>query len=198
MAYTTINIDTRQIERLAKELKGFEKEVAEATYHALNRTVDHVFAQVGKIVPKSYAIKKKDVTETLKKNKPSRSSLEASVTSTGHRLSFAHFPYTPKTPRRKTVMVQIKKSKGKIPSKKGFVATTGAKDPDKIPYNVFKRLGKGRLPIAPIRTLSVPQMITNEKVGEQVQQSAQAMLEQRLDHEITRIMTSMNKEIRRS
>ena len=204
MAYTTINIDTKQIERLAKELKGFEKEVAEATYHALNRTVDHVFAQVGKIVPKAYAIKKKDVTETLKKNKPSHSKLEASVTSIGRRLSFAHFPYTPKTPRRSkrsvfdtAVMATIKKSKGKVLSRKGFVASTGAKSAEKTQYNVFKRLGKSRLPIAPIRTLSVPQMITNEKVGEQVQQSAQTMLEQRLDHEITRIMTSIDKNIRR-
>ena len=134
MAYTTINIDTKQIERLAKELKGFEKEVAEATYHALNRTVDHVYTQIGRIVPQSYAIKKKDVTDSLKKNKPSRSKLEASVTSTGHTLSFAHFPYTPKTPKRSkrsvfetAVMVTIKKSKGKILSRKGFVASTGEK-----------------------------------------------------------------------
>jgi len=198
MNRTTITIDTSQIERLVKEFKGFDKEVAEATYHALNRTIDLVYTQVGRIIPKAYAIKKKDVTDTLKKNKPNPASLEASVVSTGHRLSFAHFPYTPKTPRQKTVMVQIKRSKGRIPSKKGFVATTGAKDPDKIQYNVFKRLGKSRLPIAPIRTLSVPQMIVNEKVAEQVQQAAQTMLEQRLEHEIIRIMTSMDKNIRRS
>jgi len=219
--YGIITIDTREIERLTKELKGFEKEVAEATYHALNRTVDFTYTQIGKLVPKSYAIKKNDVLSTLKKNKPSSSSLEASVTSTGRRLSFAHFPFTPKTPRRQTVMVQIKRSKGKIASKKGFVAPTGAKDPDKIPFNVFKRIGKIVVPekgryagkvykrgpkkgqpyrremIAPIRTLSVPQMITNEKVGEQVQQLAQDKLEERLNHEIIRIMTSIDKNIRR-
>jgi len=200
MAQTIITIDTSQLEKLAKEFDGFDKEVAEAACHALNRTVDHVFTQIGRIVPKHYAIKKKDVTETLKKKKPNSSNLEASVISTGRRLSFAHFPFTPKTPRRgkrtPTVMVKIKQEKGKVRSRQGFVASTGAKSADKIQYNVFKRLGKSRLPIAPIRTLSVPQMITNAKVAEEIQKSAQAMLEQRMQHEMKRIMTSIDKNIK--
>lgn len=204
MGRTTITVDTKQIDRLAAELKGFEKEVAEATYHALNRTVDHVVTQVGRIIPQAYAIKQKEVKDSLKKNKPGKTSLEASVASSGHTLSFAHFPFTPKTAKRSkrsafdtAVMVTIKKPKGKIISRKGFVASTGAKGEEKTQFNVFRRLGKSRLPIAPIRTLSIPQMITNEKVAEQVQQSAQEKLEERIDHEITRIMTSMEKEIRR-
>lgn len=203
MAYTTINIDTKPIDRISKELTGFEKEVGQATYLALNRTTEYVATQIGKIVPKSYQIKSSDVKSSLKKNLASKTNLTASVESSGHTLSFAHFPFTPKTPRKtkrsifeSAVMVTIKKGQ-KVLSRKGFVMSTGAKSEEKVQYNVFKRLGKSRFPIAPIRTLSIPQMITNEKVGEQVQQLAQVKLEERLDHEITRLMTSMDKNIRR-
>jgi hypothetical protein len=200
-----IFIDTKQIDRLTIELKGFEQEVGEATFHALNRTIDHVVTQVGKIVPKSYAIKSSEVKESFKGGikRPSKNNLEASLTSKGHTLSFAHFPYTPKRPRRggrsvfqNAVMVTIKKSKGKILSKKGFVASTGAKSVDKTQYNVFMRLGKSRLPIAPIRTLSIPQMITNEGIGEQIQDIANKKLSERLEHEIIFRMTSSGKRIK--
>lgn len=203
MAYTTININTKQIDRLSKELKGFEKEVSKATALALNRTVDHIYTQVGRIIPKAYQIKASEVKGSLSKNKPSQNNLTASVESRGHVLSMAHFPFTPKTAKRSkrsvldtAVMVAIKKGQ-RVLSRKGFVASTGAKSPDKVQYNVFKRTGKGHFPIETIKTLSIPQMITNEKVAEQVQESSQKMLDQRLDHEITRLMTSMDKNIRR-
>lgn len=201
MANTTINIDTRQLDRLTKELKGFEKEVAQATALALNRTIDYTATQIGRIVPQYYQIKNSEVKATLSKNKPSKTNLNASITSKGHTLSLAHFPFTPKTAKRSTrsafdsaVMVTIKKGK-KVMSKKGFVAHTGAKSADKIQYNVFKRVGKNRLPIAPIRTLSIPQMITNANVADQVQILAVAKLDERLEHEIIRAMTTISKRV---
>lgn len=202
----TIVANTKQLNRLTLELKGFEKQVGIAAYHALNRTIDQVVTQVGRIVPQSYAIKTGEVKASFKGGikRPSRSNLTASITSTGRTLSFAHFPYTPKKPRKakrsafqNAVMVTIKKTKGRVISRKGFVATTGAKSADKTPYNVFKRLGKSRLPIAPIRTLSIPQMITNEKVGKQIQKFATEKMSERLEHEIIRAMTTAASDIRR-
>lgn len=203
MADRTITIDTAPIERLARELKGFEKEVAEATRLALNRTVDYTLTQAARHVSQAYAIKQKEVKDSFSVAKPSKTDLAAKLTSWGHTLSFAHFPFTPKTAKRSRrsvfdtmVTVIIKKPKGKIISKKGFVASTGAKDKEKVQFNVFKRLGKERLPIAPIRTLSIPQMITNEQVAGKIQAAAQAKMEERLEHEIIRIMTGMQKNIK--
>ncbi|MGE5631711.1 MAG: hypothetical protein ACM3TR_11515 [Caulobacteraceae bacterium] len=224
MAKGGIEVNTKQLDRLAIELKGFEKEVGEAAYHALNRTVDHVITQIGRIIPKEYAVKSKDVKATLKGNKPSVNDLSASVISKGHTLSFAHFPYTPKTDKRgrgSEVKVKIKNVTGKIKSQKGFVANTGAKSEDKTLFNVFMRLGEFKIPeegsyagkvykrgpkagqryvreiIAPIRTLSIPQMITNEKVAEKVLKEAQDKLDERLEHEIVFRMTNLDKKIKR-
>lgn len=201
MAKQDIFANTKQLDRLTLELKGFEDKVGEATYHALNRTIDQVITKVGRIVPQSYAIKPKEVKESFKGGikRPSKTDLTASITSRGHTLSFAHFPYTPKKPRKqaKSVMVSIKKSNGKVLSRNGFVATTGAKSEAKTQFNVFMRLGKERLPIAPIRTLSIPQMITNENVGEQIKNFASDKLSDRLEHEIIRAMTSTGNNIKK-
>ncbi|TZE81998.1 phage tail protein [Calorimonas adulescens] len=200
-----IIVDTKQLDRLTIELKGFEKEVGEAAYHALNRTIDHVITQVGRIVPKEYAIKANDVKESFKGGikRPSKNDLTASITSKGHTLSLAHFPHSPQMPpasgRKYKVKATIKRGSRKLinTEPKPFIAPTGAKSPDKVQYNVFRRLGKERLPITVIRTLSVPQMITNEKVAEQIQKAAQEKLDERLEHEITYRMTSINKNIKK-
>ncbi|EGW39165.1 phage tail protein [Desulfosporosinus sp. OT] len=206
MAKQDITIDTKQLNRLTIELKGFENKVGIATYHALQRTIDQTITQVGRIVPKAYAIKAKEVKESFAGGikRPTISDLTASITSRGHTLSLAHFPFTPTKPqisgRRRRVAVTIKKSGGKKTintSPLPFIATTGAQSPDKTQFNVFRREGKARLPIHVLRTLSVPQMITNENVGEQIQEFAAAKLDERLEHEITRAMTSMSESIRR-
>lgn len=206
MPNVTLQINTKQVDRLASELKEFPKEVGEATRLALNRTIDHAITKAGQIVPKYYAIKSSEVKASFSGGvkKPTKTNLTASVTSVGHTLSFAHFPYTPKTPKRggksvfqNVVMVTIKKNKGKVMSTKGFVATTGAKSEEKTQFNVFKRLGNKRLPIAPIRTLSIPQMITAEGVDKQIVDAASSKFEERLEHEIIRQMTAMGNAIRR-
>jgi len=198
-----IHIDTSQLDTLTKELKGFEKEVAVATYHALNRTIDRVITQTTKLIRQHYAIKDKvkDIKGTFRGGikRPTKTDLTASLTSRGYTLSFAHFPFTPKKrlKKQKPVKVQIIKTKSPITSKRGFVAHTGAKSADKIQYNVFKRLGKERKPIAPIRTLSIPQMISSEKISEEIQDFATKEFNKRLEHEITREILNIGKNVKR-
>lgn len=203
MANGPILIDTKKIDRLAIELKGFEVEVAESTYHAINRTLDHVVTKVGQIIPKTYAIKASEVKESFKGGikKPSKTNLSASLTSKGHTLSLVHFPHTPKSPQGKKtkIKVKIKKADGSKEVKtkpKAFLASTGALSEDKIQYNIFHRTGKERLPIIVPRTLSIPQMITNEGVADQIQKIATQKLAERLEHEITNRMTSMSKRVK--
>jgi hypothetical protein len=204
MAKDTVFVDTKQINSLAVELKRFEREVGEAAYYALDRTIEHVVTKAGQLVSKAYAIKSSEVKDTFKGGikKPSKTNLAASLTSKGYTLSIAHFPHNPKTPSRRKYKVKatIKRSNGRqtiSTEPKPFIATTGAKSEDKTQYNVFRRLGKARLPVTVIRTLSIPQMITNDNIAEKIQQAAQQKLEERLEHEIIRQMTSIEKKIKR-
>ena len=197
-----IQIDTRQIDLLSVELQSFPKQTQTAMYHALKRSLDQTKNEIGRIVPKEYAIKSKEVKESFNGgvNYPTKENLEASLTSTGKRLSFAHFPFTPKTAERKgkraVVKVTIKKSRPKVASKVGFTASTGAKSEDKVQFNVFRRLGKERFPISPIRTLSIPQMITAEGMEEKIQSFALEKFEQRLEHEMNRAMDRIQDKMK--
>lgn len=197
-----IQIDTRQIDLLSVELQSFPKQTQTAMYHALKRSLDQTKNEIGRIVPKEYAIKSKEVKESFNGgvNYPTKENLEASLTSTGNRLSFAHFPFTPKTAVRKgkraVVKVTIKKSRPKVASKVGFTASTGAKSEDKVQFNVFRRLGKERFPISPIRTLSIPQMITAEGMEEKIQSFALEKFEQRLEHEMNRAMDRIQDKMK--
>ena len=197
-----IQIDTRQIDLLSVELQSFPKQTQTAMYHALKRSLDQTKNEIGRIVPKEYAIKSKEVKESFNGgvNYPTKENLEASLTSTGKRLSFAHFPFTPKTAVRKgkraVVKVTIKKSRPKVSSKVGFTASTGAKSEDKVQFNVFRRLGKERFPISPIRTVSIPQMITAEGMEEKIQSFALEKFEQRLEHEMNRAMDRIQDKMK--
>jgi hypothetical protein len=204
VAKQDIFVDTKQLERLTFELKGFEEKVGKAAYHALNRTLDQVVTQVGRIVPKSYSIKAKEVKDSFKRGikRPSKEDLTASITSYGSTLSLAHFPHSPQAPskRKYRVKVSIKKDKGRTAvntSPLPFIASTGAKSADKTQFNVFRREGKSRLPITVVRTLSIPQMITNENVAEQIQKFATEKLNERLEHEIIRTMTTVGSNMRK-
>jgi hypothetical protein len=202
-----IQIDTSKLDKIATEFIGFEYQVSKAAARTLRKTLDSTLAKTAKYVSEEYKIKQKDVKETFKNGKkyPTDGKLEASLTSTGHRLSFAHFPFKPNNDKRakkgesifkSAVFVTIKASKGPILSRKGFVATTGAKSADKVQFNVFRRLGKERFPIAPIRTLSIPQMITNQKIGDRVSEFATKKFEGIIEHEILYELDKLGEKIR--
>ena len=50
----------------------------------------------------------------------------------------------------------------------------------------FQRSGDGRTPVESIKTVSVPQMITNEQVAEQIQKNIDEGLSKRLEHHAER------------
>lgn len=200
MGKDNIFVDTKELNKIAIELKGLEKEVPGAVASALNRTVDTINTSIARMVTQEYAIKAGDVKKTIKKHKAQKGSLSAGLVSRGHTLSLAHFQFTPKQPGKKTkVKVKIKRQGGKKvvnTSPAAFVASTGATTEDKTQYNVFHRVGDKRLPIKVIRTLSIPQMIGNDKITSQVQEVAQKKLDERIKHEIEFRLDKAKKKIK--
>lgn len=184
-------IDTKEIKSIRVKLDGLKKEIPAATASALNRTLDYTATQIGREVTKTYSIKASLVKKTLRKNRASKTKLNAYISSTGHTLSLANFPHSPKAPwkgggaKPRSVTVKIKQGSNKqiSTSPKAFIAPTGG-GPDTVQYNVFRRTGEGRLPITVIRTLSVPQMIGEKDTINRIQKAAEKKLEERIKHEI--------------
>jgi hypothetical protein len=179
-------IDTKQVKRVAIELQKIPGQIPKATAQAMNRTIDHIYTQTSREVRKDYAIKDKDVKSTLRKVKATPGRLGGAVISTGRTLTlYNHFRVSPANPtsgRKYKIKVTIRKGSPEFikTDPKPFIATANnAKQ-------VMKREGRARKPITVLRSLSVPQMISNEKVMNSIQESAQVMLEKRIEHEISR------------
>lgn len=183
-------------------IKGFDEVIAEINAIEANgrkviqRTTSDFKSRgpgwISQEVTKEYNIKKKDVNETKTgvKNKGSIKVKgvkldEIVIEYKGRLLTPTHFGMTPKVrPERGPYVVaaKVKKSDGKKPlSSKAFLAAAGGEGTTHIP---FQRKGSERLPIDVIKTVSVPQMITNETVSENIHQRINTELGKRLEHHL--------------
>lgn len=100
----------------------------------------------------------------------------------GRTLTIKHFGMAPKErPNKKyKVSARIFKGQKKIVSSKAFIATA---------HNstlAWKRVGRDRMPIRPVKTLSVPQMVTSKYTEIPVQNRISQELVKRWDHNVDR------------
>lgn len=156
----SLDIDTSPLERLSKELKGFDKEMGKAATLAVKDTLNRTKAKIPRIVMKEYAIERAEVLETSKVSvrmgKGFPKIPETSITYRGHKLTLARFTENPnvtgmsKAPSRQpeSIVVKVKHSTGSMALKrvKGrapFIGPTGANLawPLKIQTILFRRTG---------------------------------------------------------
>lgn len=84
-----------------------------------------------------------------------------------------------KAPAPYTVTAEVFKGKRKVLGSDVFLGTN--KGTGVIP---FQRTGEGRTPIKSVKSTSVPQMITNPEVAEQIQKNIDEGLSKRLQHHV--------------
>lgn len=152
-------------------------------------------AWVSQEVVKEYNIKKKEINSA---NKGSRNAGtirvhgvkidDMALVYQGRVLTPTHFGMTPKARpqngRAYTVSATIKKGQKKVLGSKVFLAKSGREGTIHIP---FQREGATRLPIKPIKTISIPQMITNDKVSENINTRINQELGKRLQHHMKQL-----------
>lgn len=200
-----MNIKANGIKAVAKQLEKNAKAAQKVLVATGNDMRRRVPGKVADEVRTIYNIKKSDVMPAKKGDGTRRAGRiqvrgttvsNVQIVYTGRTLSVARFSMTPKVPKvkgvkvhkRKPVKAQIKKGAKKPVSHRAFVASTGASSRDKMQYIAFKRVGKERYPITPVRTLSVPQMIGNKKVNQRIAEDVNQLLESRLEHNLKRFM----------
>ena len=168
----------------------------------VNRTVSDFKSRgpgwISQEVMKEYNIKKKDINETKKGVIKGRSKIrikgakldDLSIVYRGRVLTPTHFAMKPTMRPTKNrpyvVSAQIKKTGGRvILGHKVFLGKSGKEGSKQIP---FQRKGKDRYPIESIKTVSVPQMITNETVSEGIHKSINEGLGKRLEYHLKQVM----------
>lgn len=203
-----LKIEAKNLARLSKELaRRVEpaKKVIQRTVSDIRNGVPGIVADEVRTI---YNIQKKEITPIKKKPKKlaghiavSGQSIETvTIVYEGRPLTPIHFGMTPKKlPKTKTrtnkngetkkyrakykVKAKIKKGEKKVVHTDAFLGSNRGGG-----YIPFKRTGAGRYPIESIKTVSLPQMVDNPNVREQIKSSINDLLAKRLEHNLQTIM----------
>lgn len=168
-------------------------------------------AKITKAVTGVYSIKQSEVREAgesaqktaqITKGKPIVNIRMDGLTMTyqGRRLTLAHFKLYPGgQPAKRKYKVKATIFKGRRVTINGkrtppFVAPTSLANAGAT-WIAFTRLGKERLPIAPIRTVSIPQMMENETVAEVINAEKDKLVLDRFQHHIDRLVKNEKPSI---
>lgn len=211
----SIYANTRQLDEMADLLKGYPKEAAKIMNSILARTADTVRVELGRQIPKVYGAPQKEVRSALNSKQRKVKTImgasgegSVSVVVLGRPLTLTRFRHTPQSPPQKTkngkrrlfhVKAMVSRENGLVSvgpvrgldakNKPVFLMPTKRNDGSGR-YLFAYRTGLGgkgsRESVKVIRTLSIPQMVTNEKVGPVIVEKVDQTILTRLTHELDR------------
>lgn len=221
MANNVLYANTKQLDEIADLLKGFPKDGVKVMNSVISRASDTVRVEVGRQIPKVYGVPQKEIREALNSKQRKVKTImgasgegSVSVVVMGRPLTLTRFRHTPTSSpqaskgkkrrvfhvramiRREGGMVSVGPVHGMdgkiknvflIPTKSGsekylFAYRTGAKN------------GK-REKLKVIRTLSIPQMVTNEQVGQAIVEQVNQTVFKRLTHELDRAFGNLGTNL---
>lgn len=187
----TIQVAIKNIAEVEAGLKEKQARIVKAVNATTSDFKSRGPGWISQEVTQVYAIKKKDVTQSKKGAKINGKVSVAGVKLNnvelqyrGSLLSPVHFKMTPKKRpegKRYRVSVEIKKgSKTRLPKDVFLADNRGG---TQIP---FQREGPDRLPIRSVKSVSVPQMITNSDAAERINKRINTELDKRFAHNLER------------
>jgi len=192
---------TINAESIMEQLKGQQQKMQKAIDLTIKDCKARAPAQITKAVTAVYGIKSNEVTAAGKTAKTSAQTIGAykvaagvegktlQLTYEGRLLTPVHFSMTPKKrpegKKKYTVKVAIFKGKKKALQGKPKYGTPVFLAPQQTGVVLpFQREGKSRMPVQVIRTLGIPQMITNETVAADIQEKTSELYLTRLQHHV--------------
>ena len=194
-----IQISDRALERANNALRHVQNGFPLAVARAASRTLEGIPMDTGKETSKRYFVKSSEVRAALyQKRKPTAGNIVGTVTFRGKRRNLANYKMTPQKPRFRA---NREGRKVQAPIQAGVKQAGGLKsfDNDSKP-GVFlvKRAGGRYFPFirtdGHIRSFvspSIPQIIGNEEVAQEVMTLAGERFEKRLIHEVEHILDTV-------
>lgn len=180
-----IEITSETIERTQTLLAGIPKGAERAFSSAINRGLSHTKTQAFKQVKTVYAVKQSALNEatTTRVQKASTGNLAGYISFSGVKIPLYKFKVTPKEPRKgQKVRAGVMKGGGAT-FDSAFIAKMKSGH-----IGIFERITSRRLPIEEKMGLSAAQMVKNEVIMDQLTKEAQEKVDERLKHEIDRIL----------
>lgn len=167
----TVKIDTRNVQALMSSLPS--KIIVPATVRALNKTAANVRTAASTAVRKRISLSAAVVRDGIAIRRATKDKLLSSLAISGKPVPLRDFKAKQ---TRKGVTAAIKPGKRTLYKGTFIVAKLGG--------NVFKRQGKGRLPITKLVGPSLPTVFGTDQVTAETLASAKELLPKRLAEEI--------------
>lgn len=153
-----------------------EARLRRAVRSAIMRTLRGARKDAGTKASQRYIIGAGEVTKTIKLR---ASGFSGAMTSSGARNPLKKFNIRPRSrPRRMPrggVFAQVVRGQGDM-IRRGFLQRSGG---------VFERVGASRFPIRQLKTVAIPQMLSNVHVGPFIEAKMAQRLGVNLDHELS-------------
>lgn len=181
----TVDVDEHRIREIQQKLGDMQNKAPVIISSAMNRSITALSTELTKGIRSKYHIKAGQIKDATKKTNASPGNLSAQVNISGKPIGLDKFKVTPKTvnPRRKSpIKVAVKKGGG-APVKGAFNANVNG-------LKVMRRTTKKRLPIERLYGPAIPQMAKNEEVANAARRRGGQVFEERLKHEIRRLVGS--------
>ena len=165
-----IRIDVRSnIDQALRQHEADTRQIAIATYRALNRATDKAATETSREIRKVYNVKHRAVMAALKKIKAGRANLRAQMHIEGFRIPLIEFDARWRHGQKVGASARIKVGGPRTQIPGAFIAQ-GRHGPA-----VFKRKGRARGPIYELLSVSVPQAFLNKRVVGAVNREANEM-----------------------
>lgn len=186
-----IEISEQQVDRVYMLLRGMYngRGPTVALRNAINRGMITARSESAKAISETYRIKQKDFkAETkIKVFRSNQSVIEAGFIYAGNVIPLIKFQINPPKPvsgrRRKYTRVSVMKENGATELVDAYVANLG-----RYGDGVFERLTSKRESSQQLYGPSAAHMAGNESIYERVSEKAQEMFDERVEHEIGRIL----------
>lgn len=194
---TFMKLDTKALDKILSQFSGISGEMDGAMSKALNRALDSSKTALVNAVNADYTVSKAKIRKTTSVKKSNANNLQGTIYSKGGSIPLLEFKVSPSTvnPNRRTPLkVSVKRGSNKtIPNifiandlnghKRIFERTGVFHNPSKG-NNIGKRREKLDAKFGP----SVPFMAGNDDVADIIVARAGEQLQNRIDHEINRIL----------
>lgn len=185
MSYIRVDeVGSNSLDRVNKLLAGIPGGVYKATFSALKRAGESAKTKAGQFAAAEYTITKgtfmRNVNSKTRVSGGSGGVASMSISFAGRVLPLLTF--NTKFSKEARVQTQVKRNGGAATLERAFVANIYGST------GVFERVGAPRFPVDQLYGPSTGQMMQNDRVINQMDDTIRATYEARIEHEILRVL----------
>lgn len=201
-----IKIDVQGIDAIQRKLAGVSREMqAKVLQPAINKAADKARAEINRAIPQEFAVKAAEVRNAVSLRRASAGRVEAvievfgSARKRGRSLNLIHFLAAVQAVGRaykvrgakasKADLARLDQQFGFIIRKAGGVKKIEGAFVGNKGRTIFRRVGRGRLPIEPVQVIGFSQMFNSRRINQRVMEKINADLPVEVDRALRLLLS---------